>query len=105
MRRIRNDSPPSSSGCARHPDRPRTARFVCALTVMDAERIVFETTGTVEGVIAAAPAGGRGFGYDPIFYYPPYGATLAEVGEAESSPSLTAARLFVPWPMDSQGKQ
>jgi XTP/dITP diphosphohydrolase len=68
---------------ARHPDRPRTARFVCALAVMDAERIVFETTGTVEGLVAPAPAGGGGFGYDPIFYYPPYGATLAEVGEAE----------------------
>ena len=68
---------------AQRPDRPRTARFVCALAIMDAERVVFETTGTVEGVIAAAPAGGRGFGYDPIFYYPPYRATLAEVGEAE----------------------
>ena len=68
---------------ARLPDRPRTARFVCALAVMDAERIVFEATGTVEGVIASAPAGDRGFGYDPIFYYPPYRATLAEVGEAE----------------------
>ena len=68
---------------ARLPDRPRTARFVCALAVMDAERIVFETTGTVEGLISPAPAGNRGFGYDPIFYYPPYGATLAEVGEAE----------------------
>jgi XTP/dITP diphosphohydrolase len=68
---------------ARRSDRPRTARFVCALTVMDAERIVFETTGTVEGLIAPAPAGGGGFGYDPIFFYPPYGATLAEVGEAE----------------------
>ena len=32
-------------------------------------------------VIASASAGGRGFGYDPIFYYPPYDATLAEVDE------------------------
>jgi XTP/dITP diphosphohydrolase len=68
---------------AQRPDRPRTARFVCALAIMDAERVVFETTGIVEGLIAAAPAGGGGFGYDPIFYYPPYGATLAEVGEGE----------------------
>jgi XTP/dITP diphosphohydrolase len=66
---------------ARHPDRPRSARFVCALSVVDGDAIAFETTGTVEGVIAEAPAGGRGFGYDPIFSYPPYGATLAEVSD------------------------
>lgn len=64
-------------------DRPRTARFVCALAVIDGQDIAFETTGTVEGVIAQAPAGTGGFGYDPIFYYPPYNATLAEVGEHE----------------------
>ena len=84
---------------AQHPDRPRTARFVCALAVVDGERIVFETIGTVEGSIAAAPAGGRGFGYDPIFYYPPYGATLAEVGEdREACRSRIAARRFARWP-------
>ena len=68
---------------AQHADRPRTARFVCALTVVDGDRIAFETTGTVEGLIASDSAGTGGFGYDPIFYYPPYGATLAEVGEHE----------------------
>ena len=68
---------------AQRADRPRTARFVCALTVVDGDRIAFETTGTVEGLIASNSAGTGGFGYDPIFYYPPYGATLAEVGEHE----------------------
>jgi XTP/dITP diphosphohydrolase len=68
---------------AAHPERPRTARFVCALSVMDGDRIAFETTGTIEGVIADAPSGSRGFGYDPIFYYPPYNATLAEVDEGK----------------------
>jgi XTP/dITP diphosphohydrolase len=68
---------------ARHPERPRTARFACALSVVDGDTIAFETTGTVEGLIAAAPAGNRGFGYDPIFYYPPYRATLAEVGKED----------------------
>jgi XTP/dITP diphosphohydrolase len=66
---------------ARHPERPRTARFVCALSVLDGDAIAFETTGFVEGLIAETPAGGRGFGYDPIFFYPPYRATLAEVSE------------------------
>jgi XTP/dITP diphosphohydrolase len=67
----------------RVPDRPRTARFVCAVAVARDGAIVFETTGTIEGEIARAPRGNAGFGYDPIFYYPPYSSTLAEVTEAE----------------------
>jgi len=62
---------------AGRPDRRRTARFICALAVADRDRIVFETTGTIEGLIAPAPEGTGGFGYDPIFYYPPFGTTLA----------------------------
>ena len=61
------------------------ARFVCALAVADGERIVFEARGVVEGRIAAEPAGGGGFGYDPIFFYPPYGRTLAELSPAEKA--------------------
>jgi XTP/dITP diphosphohydrolase len=61
------------------PVQNRTARFVCALAVADENRIVYEARGTVEGRIAHAAQGDRGFGYDPIFYYPPYDATLAEV--------------------------
>ena len=59
----------------------RAARFVCALAVADDGRIVYEARGTVEGEIAHEPRGQRGFGYDPIFYYPPYRSTLAEVTE------------------------
>ena len=66
-----------------HPERPRTARFVCALAVAQGPEVVFETTGTVEGEIVSAPRGAAGFGYDPIFYFPPYGRTLAEVTAAE----------------------
>ena len=65
------------------PAASRCARFVCALAAAREGRVVFETTGVVEGTIADAPAGQAGFGYDPIFFYPPYGATLAEVTEAE----------------------
>jgi len=67
---------------AERPDRGRGARFVCAVTVVDGERILYETVGTVEGEIADRPRGDRGFGYDPIFYYPPYRTTLADVGES-----------------------
>ena len=70
---------------AQTPDEPRTARFVCALAVVDNGRVIYETTGTVEGEIADAPRGGYGFGYDPIFYYPPYGSTLSEVASARKN--------------------
>jgi XTP/dITP diphosphohydrolase len=61
----------------------RHARFVCAVTVVKNGTIAFETAGTVEGEIADSPKGTRGFGYDPIFYYPPYGRTLGEVTDDE----------------------
>ena len=50
---------------------------------MRGDRVVFETIGTVEGEIASAPAGSGGFGYDPIFLFPAYGTTLAEVSDEE----------------------
>jgi XTP/dITP diphosphohydrolase len=65
-----------------HPERARTARFVCALAVAERGAIVYETRGVVEGVIAREVRGTSGFGYDPIFFYPPYGCTLAEVTQA-----------------------
>src|ERR687892_557137 len=61
----------------------RRARFICAVTVVRNGEIVFETTGTVEGEVADRPKGTGGFGYDPIFYYPPYGRTLGEVTDDE----------------------
>ena len=64
---------------ADRPGAPRSARFVCALIAMANGEAVFSTTGLVEGEIALAPRGSRGFGYDPIFLYPPFGQTLAEV--------------------------
>ena len=56
-----------------------TARFVCSVAVADGETILFEARGTVEGEIASEPRGTNGFGYDPIFCYPPFGCTLAEL--------------------------
>lgn len=66
---------------AARPAKNRTARFVCALAVARGGEIVYEARGTVEGEIAHEARGEAGFGYDPIFYYPPYGSTLAEVTE------------------------
>jgi XTP/dITP diphosphohydrolase len=61
--------------------RDSPARFVCALAVADGGRVVFEARGTVEGRISPEPRGTHGFGYDPIFFYPPEGRTLAEVSD------------------------
>ena len=64
---------------AAQPDKPRTARYICAVTVVRDGKVVYETTGAVQGEIAKEPRGTGGFGYDPIFYYPPYQKTLSEV--------------------------
>jgi XTP/dITP diphosphohydrolase len=56
-----------------------TARFVCRVALADGESLLYETAATVEGEIAPEPRGTNGFGYDPIFYYPPFGCTLAEL--------------------------
>ncbi len=57
------------------------ARFVCHVAVANHDAILFEARGTVEGHIAPEPRGDRGFGYDPIFFHPPSGRTLAEVSD------------------------
>jgi non-canonical purine NTP pyrophosphatase (RdgB/HAM1 family) len=66
---------------AERPDAPRTARFVCALTLARGSDVLFETVGRIEGAIADVASGSGGFGYDPIFYYPPYHTTLAGVSQ------------------------
>jgi XTP/dITP diphosphohydrolase len=61
------------------------ARFVAHVAVADHDRVLFEATGVVEGQIAPEPRGTHGFGYDPIFFFPPYGCTLAEVEGAKKA--------------------
>ena len=63
--------------------RPWRARFVCALVFVRKGEVAFECEASVEGEIAPAPRGAHGFGYDPIFFYPPYGRTLGEVTDEE----------------------
>ena len=65
--------------------RTSQARFVCALAVDDGVSVRFEATGTIEGHIARQPGGAAGFGYDPIFYCPPFGCTLAEVSAEQKA--------------------
>lgn len=59
--------------------RGSAARFVCRVAMAEAGRVVFESEGVIEGIIAGEPRGDQGFGYDPIFFYPPLGRTTAEL--------------------------
>ena len=85
--------------------RPWTARFVCALACVgapgpDGPPVLFTCEGVVRGEIAPAPRGSGGFGYDPIFYYPPYDRTLGEVGDDRKlavSHRGQAFRMFAEW--------
>ena len=65
------------------PTERRGARFTSAVALVEGERVVFETVETVDGLIAEEPRGAGGFGYDPVFFYPPYGRTLGEVSRVE----------------------
>ncbi len=62
----------------------RTAHFVCVICLVMGKRII-EVTGRVDGEISLEPRGQSGFGYDPVFYYPPLCKTLAEMNLEEKS--------------------
>ena len=68
------------------PSMRRTARFVCAMCLVSPEgHVLAESAGTYEGLIAEAPKGENGFGYDPLLYLPDVGRTSAELSEKEKS--------------------
>lgn len=57
----------------------RRARFVCVIALARQGSLIATFRGSVEGVILDAPRGTRGFGYDPLFFFPPLGQTFAEL--------------------------
>lgn len=57
----------------------RSGRYVCAIALARGNEILGTFLGTVEGQILRERRGTEGFGYDPLFFYPPFGATFAEV--------------------------
>jgi len=58
----------------------RQARFVCAIALALADGRVLTARGECGGYIALEPRGEHGFGYDPVFWVPEYGRTMAELG-------------------------
>jgi len=64
---------------ARVPHAPRTARYRCVLALAQQGRVLVTAEGTVEGTLLTKPRGAGGFGYDPLFYLPELGLTMAEI--------------------------
>lgn len=62
---------------------PRTARFVSVVALIEGDRLHGIFRGAVEGVVIDELRGSNGFGYDPLFYYPPFGCTFGEAAAEE----------------------
>ncbi len=67
------------------PDGERQAQFVCVITFITPDGRVIQARGEAHGQLLRQPAGQGGFGYDPIFYYPPFGKTFAEIPAEEKN--------------------
>lgn len=67
------------------PDDKRQAKFVCVITLVTPQGQTIQARGEVHGMLLRAPAGENGFGYDPIFYYPPFGKSMAQVSPEEKN--------------------
>ena len=76
----------------------RTARFVSVIALVKDGRLVRTFRGTVEGEISQGESGPHGFGYDPLFYYPPFGCTFGEADLSRKSNvshrAIALKRLF-----------
>ncbi|PWU02981.1 MAG: non-canonical purine NTP pyrophosphatase [Terriglobia bacterium] len=66
----------------------RSARFVCAIALVEGGHVRGVFHGRVAGFISRTPRGTAGFGYDPLFYYPPFGCTF---GQATAEQKLKAS--------------
>ena len=76
------------------PDNKRTARFVCAIAAALPDGEVIVTRGVIEGRIDYEEKGQNGFGYDPIFYVPEFGATTAQLSVEEKNRVSHRARAL-----------
>ena len=67
------------------PDGQRQAQFVCVITMVTPEGQTIQARGEIHGELLRAPVGENGFGYDPIFYYPPMGMSTAEMSAEDKN--------------------
>ncbi len=76
------------------PDEGRGARFTSAVVAIEGREILFEVERQVEGRIALEPKGEGGFGYDPLFFYAPFGTTLACVSPVRKATVSHRGKAF-----------
>ena len=76
------------------PEGQRQAQFVCVITLVTPEGQTIQARGEVHGELLREPRGEHGFGYDPIFYYPPLGMTTAELPPEEKNRISHRARAL-----------
>ena len=67
------------------PDGQRQAKFVCVITMVTPDGKTVQARGEIHGELLREPRGENGFGYDPIFYYPPMGMSTAEMPPEEKN--------------------
>ncbi len=67
------------------PDGQRQAQFVCVITMVTPEGQVIQARGEIHGELTREARGENGFGYDPIFYYPPFGMSTAEMSPEDKN--------------------
>ena len=67
------------------PDGQRQAQFVCVITMVTPDGKSIQARGEIHGELTREARGENGFGYDPIFYYPPLGKTTAELSSEEKN--------------------
>ena len=67
------------------PDGQRQAQFVCVITMVTPDGRTIQARGEIHGELTREARGENGFGYDPIFYYPPLGKTTAELSSEEKN--------------------
>lgn len=76
------------------PPDQRTARFRCVVVVASPNGEVLSAEGVCEGQITSEPAGQGGFGYDPVFFLPEYGCTMAQLSQEEKNRISHRARAI-----------
>lgn len=78
----------------RIPSAQRTAHYLCVIALAERGRVLTVTEGRADGLVLRGPRGSGGFGYDPLFFYPPLSKTFAELTPEEKFPVSHRGEAF-----------
>lgn len=76
------------------PEEKRTACYICVLALAQQDRLLALFSAACEGRILETPHGTGGFGYDPLFFFPPLGKTMAELNVAQKNVHSHRGKAF-----------